>query len=59
MMDEFVVPADTMIYIGILAANRSQEVWGEDSHEFKPERWLSPLPESVSEARIPGIYSHL
>ncbi|KXN82787.1 Cytochrome P450 3A6 [Leucoagaricus sp. SymC.cos] len=29
------------------------------SYEWKPERWLSPLPETVVEAHMPGIYSHL
>jgi hypothetical protein len=34
-----------------------REIWGEDAEEFKPERWLSALPQSVSEAKLPGIYS--
>ncbi|KAH9950796.1 hypothetical protein B0H21DRAFT_681895, partial [Amylocystis lapponica] len=27
--------------------------------EWKPERWLSPLPSTVTEARVPGVYSNL
>jgi len=34
-------------------------MWGPDVYEWKPERWLNPLPESVTNARIPGVYSHL
>ncbi|KAF9229902.1 hypothetical protein BU15DRAFT_57751, partial [Melanogaster broomeanus] len=34
-------------------------VWGEDALEWKPDRWLKPLPLSVTEAHVPGIYSHL
>ena len=30
-----------------------------DALEWKPERWLSPLPESIMDSKIPGIYSHL
>ncbi|KIK66524.1 hypothetical protein GYMLUDRAFT_239459 [Collybiopsis luxurians FD-317 M1] len=30
-----------------------------DADEWKPERWLSPLPTTVTDARIPGVYSHL
>ncbi|KAJ2929646.1 hypothetical protein H1R20_g7436, partial [Candolleomyces eurysporus] len=35
------------------------EIWGPDASEWKPERWLSPLPDRVAEARVPGIYSHM
>ncbi|TCD64201.1 cytochrome P450-dit2 [Steccherinum ochraceum] len=59
LLDEIAVPANTMVIIGILASNRSQVLWGEDAHEWKPERWLAPLPESLTEARVPGVYSHL
>ena len=53
------VPKDTTVVIGILSANRNRAIWGEDAAEWKPERWLSPLPKAVTEARIPGIYSSL
>ncbi|KAG8215922.1 cytochrome P450 [Butyriboletus roseoflavus] len=44
------------ILIPILAMNRSEELWGPDSHDFKPERWNN-VPEAVSQ--IPGIWGHL
>ena len=59
MIHEIFVPKDTTVVIGILALNRSKAIWGEDAEEWKPERWLSPLPESVAEAKVPGIYSNL
>ncbi|KAF9820625.1 hypothetical protein IEO21_01328 [Rhodonia placenta] len=59
MMNEIHVPAGTGIIIGILASNRNPEIWGPDAAEWKPERWLTPLPEAVSNARVPGVYSHL
>ncbi|KAF9230508.1 cytochrome P450 [Melanogaster broomeanus] len=58
-MRDIVVPKGTNIFISILAANRNREIWGEDALEWKPDRWLKPLPSSVTEAHIPGIYSHL
>ncbi|KAI0791139.1 cytochrome P450 [Abortiporus biennis] len=59
VMTEIPVPKGTSILIGIRAANRNKAIWGEDAMEWKPERFLSPVPESVTEARIPGVYSNL
>ncbi|RPD74079.1 cytochrome P450 [Lentinus tigrinus ALCF2SS1-7] len=59
MVHELVIPKDTTIVIGILSANRNKAVWGEDAMEWKPERWLAPLPESVTDAKVPGVYSNL
>ncbi|CAA7268267.1 unnamed protein product [Cyclocybe aegerita] len=53
------VPKGTDVYISALGSNRNPELWGPDAHIWKPERWLNPLPESLINSRIPGIYSHL
>ncbi|RPD66247.1 cytochrome P450 [Lentinus tigrinus ALCF2SS1-7] len=53
------VPKGTYIMVGVQAMNRSKELWGEDADQFKPERWLSDLPDSVIQARIPGVYSNM
>jgi cytochrome P450 len=45
--------------IAILGANRNPEIWGDDAYEWKPERWLSPLPDTVMAAHVPGIYSNM
>ncbi|KAI0330002.1 cytochrome P450 [Cubamyces sp. BRFM 1775] len=44
------------IVIPIKTLNRSKEIWGEDAHEFRPERWEDP-PEAVSS--IPGVWGHM
>ncbi|KAF9057839.1 cytochrome P450 [Panaeolus papilionaceus] len=59
MVAEIAVPKNTDMHVSILYSNRNQKIWGADAYEWKPERWLSPLPESVVNARIPGVYSHL
>ena len=59
MMHEILVPKDTAVFVGIRSANRSKTIWGEDALEWKPERWLSPFPDSVTDARMPGVYSNL
>lgn len=56
---EVLVPKNTDVVVSILSANRNLEIWGEDALQWKPERWLSALPQSVTNAQIPGVYSHL
>ncbi|THH32686.1 hypothetical protein EUX98_g1503 [Antrodiella citrinella] len=59
MMNEISVPKGTNVTIGILASNCNEELWGPDALEWKPERWLKPLPDAVTDAHIPSIYSNL
>lgn len=56
---EIPVPNNTNIIISIIASNRNPEIWGSDSLQWIPERWLAPLPSSVTNAHVPGVYSHL
>ncbi|KAG6813896.1 hypothetical protein H0H92_005745 [Tricholoma furcatifolium] len=58
-LDSILVPKNTKVFIGILNANRDPMLWGADSLDWKPERWLKPLPQALHEAHMPGIYSHL
>ncbi|KAI0057729.1 cytochrome P450 [Artomyces pyxidatus] len=57
-MSTLLVPRDTVVLVNILGINRDRNIWGADADQWKPERWLKPLPESVSEARIPGVYAN-
>ncbi|KAF9806968.1 hypothetical protein IEO21_08435 [Rhodonia placenta] len=59
VMHEIMVPKGTEIFIGVQGSNGSQARWGGDSYEWKPERWLSPLPKTVTGAPVPGVYSNL
>ncbi|KAJ2931689.1 hypothetical protein H1R20_g5421, partial [Candolleomyces eurysporus] len=58
-MSEVLIPRGSAILISILASNTDPEIWGSDSYEWKPERWLSPHPKAVTDAHIPGVYSNL
>ena len=58
-MDELFVPKGTLVMLSYAACNTSISVWGDDVLEWKPQRWLSPLPSTVIRARIPGVYSNL
>lgn len=55
---EIAVPAGTDVYVAVLPPNTDYAIWGPDAREWKPERWLAPLPPSVGEAHIPGVYAH-
>ena len=59
MISEIPLPKDTTILVGVMSSNTSKALWGEDAYEWKPERWFSPLPETITEAKIPGVYSNL
>ena len=59
LMHEIVIPKDTHVFVSINAANTNPAIWGPDGREWKPERWLKPLPESVLDAHVPGVYANL
>ena len=58
MIHELVIPKDTTVCIGVLSSNTNKTIWGEDAMEWKPERWLAPLPPSVADAHIPNVYAN-
>ena len=59
LMHEIIIPKGTTVTVGTVAWNVSRAHWGEDANEWKPDRWLKPLPEAVSNSRVPGIYGSL
>ena len=59
VVTELAIPKGTMFLLNLRACNTNKALWGEDALEWKPERWLKPLPRAVEEARIPGIYANL
>jgi cytochrome P450 len=59
LLHEVIVPRGTTIVVGLRSMNRAEEYWGDDSREWKPERFLAPLPPKLLEAHVPGIYSNM
>ena len=59
MITEIPVPKGATLLLNLRACNTSKALWGEDADDWKPERWLAPLPRAVEDARIPGIYANL
>ena len=58
-LHEVFVPKGTYVNVSIIAANRNADIWGSDVLEWKPDRWLKPLPQAVLDAPNAGVYSHL
>ena len=55
---EIFVPKNTNVFAHIYNLNREPSIWGSDAAEWKPERWLAPLPQSVADANIQGVYAN-
>ncbi|KAJ7580829.1 cytochrome P450 [Mycena floridula] len=58
-VDSVPVPKGTNVFVGIASTNTNPAIWGNDSLEWIPERWLKPLGSQVTQAGIPGVYSNL
>ncbi|KAI0026384.1 cytochrome P450, partial [Vararia minispora EC-137] len=56
--NELFVLGGAMLFVSNIRVNRDKAIWGPDAYNWKPERWLSPLPDGVAEARIPDVYTN-
>ncbi|KAI0764614.1 cytochrome P450 [Trametes elegans] len=59
LIKELVVPAGTPIFVGMRSCDRRKDHWGSDAYEWKPERWLKPVPEALEKAAVPGVCANL
>ncbi|KAI0739177.1 cytochrome P450 [Daedaleopsis nitida] len=57
-INELVVPSGTMVWVNVYGLNHDRGIWGADADEWKPERWLAPLPQSVADAHIPSVFAN-
>lgn len=58
-LSEIPLKNNTGVVVSIIGANRCKKIWGEDAEEWKPERWLNPMPESIAKAHLPGVYASM
>ena len=59
LISQIPLPKNTTVFVGVISSNTNKALWGEDVYEWKPERWLSRLPDALMEAKVPGVYSNL
>ncbi|KZV96970.1 cytochrome P450 [Exidia glandulosa HHB12029] len=51
------IPKDVDVCVGIVLANKDKALWGPDADEWRPKRWLEPMPEGIQE--LSGIYNNM
>ncbi|KAJ2931308.1 hypothetical protein H1R20_g5845, partial [Candolleomyces eurysporus] len=56
VMNELPIAKGTKIILSIAAYNRNKEIFGEDAHEYKPERWLD---NKEKKGPTLGVYGNL
>ena len=59
LISSLLIPKGTTTLIGIISVNTSKRIWGPDAHQWKPERWMGTLPQSVIDAKVPGVLPNL
>ncbi|THU90040.1 cytochrome P450 [Dendrothele bispora CBS 962.96] len=59
VINEINVSKGQGVIINIEGSNRLESVWGEDSHVFRPERWLEGNPTRVDVEPTSSMYGNL
>jgi cytochrome P450 len=57
-VDSVFVAKGSAVYVPIMAINRSESLWGENSKDFDPNRWLNDSITQTKASEIQG-YRHL
>lgn len=52
----YLIPKGTKILISIFGMHRDEKYWGNDAHEFKPERFLEDLEYPFAFAPFSGMF---
>ncbi|KAJ9125098.1 hypothetical protein QFC22_000051 [Naganishia vaughanmartiniae] len=53
MIHEITIPKNTAILMSILNLNTTEDIWGTDAGEFRPERWLNK-EQIAGASAVPG-----
>ena len=58
-MDDIPLMKGSQVILGFFGCNTNKALWGEDAHEWKPERWDGQLPGDDPKTQIPGASPNL
>lgn len=58
MIHEVTIPKNTAVLMSILNLNTTEDIWGTDAGEFRPERWLSK-EQTAGASAIPGVWGNM
>jgi len=58
-MDNINLQKGDSVIISALNCNRNPAIWGADAEDWKPNVGCLHFQETVSENKIPGVYSNL
>ncbi|KAL0564043.1 hypothetical protein V5O48_018012, partial [Marasmius crinis-equi] len=58
-INELPVPKGTKAWVSISAYNRNEALFGDDPHEFKPERWLEKVESGPRKGAANTVYANL
>ena len=58
-VDHITIAKGSAVLVPIRAINRSEEIWGPDAKEFRPERWLDNEAGVAPKAKEIQGYHHL
>ncbi|RXW15332.1 hypothetical protein EST38_g10517 [Candolleomyces aberdarensis] len=59
LVSELVIAKGQAIHIPLVLINNSEEIWGPDFKEFKPERWLDPETTLTGDAKAIQGHHHI
>ena len=55
LVNSLFLPAGTNVNVGFGECNLRSDIWGDDARDWRPQRWLNGPPQTVKDAKIPGV----
>ncbi|VDB89999.1 unnamed protein product [Peniophora sp. CBMAI 1063] len=56
LIESLFLPKGLDFFVHVAGSNTNPEIWGPDAQVWRPERWLEPTPDSVTDAHLPAVF---